>query len=203
MIIGVPLFKKANKKSSEALIPIYNLYVLLKIVQLPQFNFLVFLFPVFNIVLIIYIEYKLHKLFFTSKGFFIGMIFLPFVFLPMLAFGKYKYKQKPLTKEEEENSEVQTSPLLLTEEEMKKMNEVQEEPLDVDSIFKSDVALIEEVEPYKAAKARDIYQNDGIYEEEPPKNEVKKDKIIEEVEVIDLDEKKKKDDDEKIEIIDL
>jgi hypothetical protein len=202
MICGPSLFKKANKNKYEALIPIYNLYVLLQILQIPAFNFIVFLFPLFNVILIIYIEYKLHKTFYTSKLFFVGLLFFPFIFMLILAFGKYRYKQKILTKEEEENNEVDTSPLLMSEEELKSINEIKaEDNLDVDSIFKSEIEMLEEVAPYRASK---VNSEDEIYEsEEEIKNEVSEEKKIEKVEVVDLADIKKDKEEEKVEIVDL
>lgn len=199
MLCGYSLFKKANKKPFEAIIPIYNLFVLLHIVELPAFNFIIFLFPLFNIILIIYILYKLYKLFYAPKWFLIGLLIFPFIFLPILSFNKYKYKLRPLTKEELEDNEIEKTPMLMSEEEIKSLNDVPEEDLGVDSIFKSDIELIEEVAPYKATSTN---AEEEIYKKEEP-TEYKKEKKIEEVEVLDLNKSKKENEEEKVEIVDL
>lgn len=197
---GSKLFQKANKKSSDALIPIYNLFVLIQITEMPTYYFLLFLFPIVNILLILKIEHRLHKLFNTSLEFFLGMIFLPFVFIPLLSFGQSKYKKKSNTNKEEEEAEVLDVPILMSEEELNKLNEeeVQEE-IDVDSIFKSNTTINEEeIKPYKANKTSEDLEID-IYDEieDKPKKE--------RVEILDLKEmnKIKKKEKDKIEIIDL
>lgn len=203
-IFGIKLYKKANKKSSEALIPIYNLFVLMQITELPIYYFLLFLFPIFNILLIIRIEYKLYKLFNTSFKFFLGLVFVPFVFVPLLSFGKYKYKRKSISikEEEEEEEKLDDIPILMSEEELNKLNSEEintpEEDLDVDSIFKSDLQIQEEdITPYRAIKAEEDLSSD-IYDEivDKPKRE--------KVEILDFKEiKNKKKEKDKIEIIDL
>ena len=108
------IYSKAKQPGWAILIPIYNLIVLLKIVGRPvswlawvfQVIFFEFLFIfsqniitlllfvlsiitalVFNVI----ITNGLSKSFGKDAGFTVGLIFLPFVFYPLLAFGKAEY----------------------------------------------------------------------------------------------------------------
>ncbi len=195
---GIKLYKKANKKASEALIPIYNLFILIQITELPIYYFLLFLFPILNIFLIIKISYKLYKLFNTSFPFLLGMIFLPYVFIPLLSYGKYKYKRKVAIEQEEEEEETfEDTPILMSQDELEKLNEedinTQDEDLDVDSIFRSNSYQTEDdTVPYKAVKSED-----DTYDEVP--KETKRERV----EILDFREIKKSNEKDKIEIIDL
>lgn len=202
MIFGSKLFKKANRKTSDALIPIYNLFILMQITELPIFYFLLFLFPIINVILIIYIEYKLYKLYETTFLFFIGMLFLPFIFIPILSFGRYQYKSKIYkeVKEEEDKELIENSPILMSEEEIDKLNNspitaAEVGNLDIDSIFKSNAIPKDDITPYKASKAskdeiKAIYGNNIS-----DKNKIEKEQIK------DINESNNEKD--KIEIIDL
>ncbi|ANQ50206.1 signal peptidase I [Flammeovirga yaeyamensis] len=80
------LFEKAGKPGWASIIPIYNAIVLLEIVGKPWWWVLLFLIPVVNIILFIYVTH----LFATSYGkdiiYTIGLLLLPFVFGVLMAF---------------------------------------------------------------------------------------------------------------------
>ena len=86
------IFTKAGKPGWAAIIPIYNTWVLFEICGLKGWYALLALIPfVGSIIVCVFtiIAYiKLAKAFGKETGFAVGMIFLPFVFLPILAFGK-------------------------------------------------------------------------------------------------------------------
>ena len=86
------IFAKAGKPGWAAIVPIYNLIVLLEIVGKPVWWILLFLIPFANFIVAILIYIELAKKFGKEIGFAIGMILLPFVFFPMLGFGKAEYK---------------------------------------------------------------------------------------------------------------
>lgn len=86
------LFTKANEPGWAAIIPIYNIIVLLKIAGKPVWWIVLFLIPFVSFVAAILIYISFAKSFGKSAGFGIGMILLPFVFFPMLAFGDAKYQ---------------------------------------------------------------------------------------------------------------
>jgi hypothetical protein len=85
------VFEKAGEPGWAALIPIYNLFVMLKISGKPGWWVVLMLIPLVNIIVAIIATLALAKKFGQSGGFAVGMILLPFVFYPMLAFGDARY----------------------------------------------------------------------------------------------------------------
>lgn len=92
------IFKKAGKEGWKALIPIYNAYTLLQILNMePMLCFLTFV-PGANFLLGIVMSVKLAKSFGKGAGFAVGLILLEPIFEMILAFGDAKYKQLPSSK---------------------------------------------------------------------------------------------------------
>lgn len=89
---GWQLFTKAGKPGWAVLIPIYNLVVLLEIVGKPVWWILLLIIPLVNLVVSVWIANLLAKSFGKSELYTIGMIFLPFIFYPLLAFGGSRYQ---------------------------------------------------------------------------------------------------------------
>ncbi len=89
------LFTKAGKPGWAAIVPIYNIIVLLEIVGKPIWWIVLFLIPLANLVALILINVELAKVFGKSTGFAIGLILLSPIFLPMLAFGSAQYQGAP------------------------------------------------------------------------------------------------------------
>jgi hypothetical protein len=85
------IFQKAGVEPWKAIIPIYNTYVLIKIVGRPGWWILLFLVPIVNIVISIIVYNDLSKSFGKSGWFTVGLIFLNWIFLMILAFGKATY----------------------------------------------------------------------------------------------------------------
>ena len=83
------IFTKAGKPGWAAIIPIYNIIVLLEIVGKPLWwIILVIILPfIFGI----WMLNLLSKSFGKGVGFTLGLIFLGFIFFPILAFGDAKY----------------------------------------------------------------------------------------------------------------
>jgi len=94
-VIGIiamwKIFAKAGKPGWASIIPIYNLYVLYEISWgkgiLFLLNLIVFIAPILAIITMV----KLGKAFGKGGGFIAGLIFLPFIFLLILAFGSAQY----------------------------------------------------------------------------------------------------------------
>ena len=82
------VYKKAGKPGWAFLIPIYNWLVLLEIVGKPWWWLLLFCIPGVNLVFIIWAINMLSKSFGKTEGFTIGLMVLPFIFYPILAFSK-------------------------------------------------------------------------------------------------------------------
>ncbi|NLK53383.1 MAG: hypothetical protein GX293_00755 [Bacteroidales bacterium] len=85
------IYSKANKPGWACLIPIYNIIVLLRIIGKPWWWIFLLLIPIVNIVFAIWMTNLLSKSFGKNEGFTIGLLFLPFVFYPLLGFGEAKY----------------------------------------------------------------------------------------------------------------
>jgi hypothetical protein len=86
------VFTKAGKPGWAILIPIYNIIVLLEIVGKPWWWLFLFVIPVVNVVFAIWTYNLLSLSFGKNEGFTVGLIFLSFIFLPILGFGDAKYK---------------------------------------------------------------------------------------------------------------
>jgi len=87
------IFAKAGEPGWACLIPIYNTCVMLKIAGKPMWWFFLLLIPLVNIVIAILAAIGLANKFGKGGGFAVGLIFLPFIFYPILAFGDAEYQQ--------------------------------------------------------------------------------------------------------------
>jgi hypothetical protein len=86
------IFEKAGKPGWAAIILIYNVLVLSEIVGKPWWYLLLCLIPGVNVVIGIWMINLLSLSFGRSTGFTIGLIFLSFIFFPILGFGGNQYK---------------------------------------------------------------------------------------------------------------
>ena len=93
LIIGVwKVFTKAGQPGWAAIIPIYNLYILLKIVGRPAWWILLCLIPLVNLIIAIMISIDLAKSFGQSAAFGIILLFLlSGIGYLVLGFGSYRY----------------------------------------------------------------------------------------------------------------
>ncbi len=86
------IFTKAGKPGWTALIPIYNVIVMLQVVGRPVWWIILLLIPVVNFIIGIIVFLDLAKSFGKSTGFGIGLILLNLIFVLILAFGDAEYK---------------------------------------------------------------------------------------------------------------
>jgi hypothetical protein len=87
------VFEKAGQPGWAAIIPIYNLIVLLQIVGKPIWWIVLFFIPLVNLVALILIAMELAVCFGKSKGWGIGLLFFfAFIGYPLLGFGDATYK---------------------------------------------------------------------------------------------------------------
>ena len=94
MTVGMwKLFDKAGKPGWASIVPIYHFIVLLEIAGKPVW-WLVLLFPFFPVIWIILLI-EIAARFGKGGGFAVGLIFLPFIFFPMLGFGSATYQGAP------------------------------------------------------------------------------------------------------------
>lgn len=84
-------FEKAGKPGWAAIIPIYNIYVLIEIVGKPTIWLLWMLIPCVNIVFSIWLLNLVSKSFGKEEGFTVGLVLLGFIFWPILGFGDARY----------------------------------------------------------------------------------------------------------------
>ena len=89
------IFVKAGEPGWAAIIPVYNLVVMLKIVGRPVWWIVLFLIPFVNLVMGFIVAFDLAKVFGKGAGFALGMIFLFPIFYPILGFGSAKYQGAP------------------------------------------------------------------------------------------------------------
>jgi len=84
-------FAKAGQPGWAAIVPIYNIYVMLKIVGREAWWLILFFIPCVGFVAAIIVYMDLAKSFGKSTGFGLGLIFLSFIFFPILGFGNARY----------------------------------------------------------------------------------------------------------------
>jgi hypothetical protein len=84
-------YVKAGQPGWASIIPIYNLIVLMKIINKPVWWVIFYFIPLINIIISFVMMYELAKSFGKGVGYMLGLIFLPFIFYPMLGFGKAEY----------------------------------------------------------------------------------------------------------------
>lgn len=85
------VFVKAGQPGWAAIIPIYNIYIMTRIGGKPGYWTLLCLIPIVNLVFMIWLYNMVSKSFGKDEGFTAGLIFLGFIFWPILGFGSAKY----------------------------------------------------------------------------------------------------------------
>jgi hypothetical protein len=88
-------FEKAGKPGWAAIIPIYNVIVLLEIAGRPIWWFILLLIPIVGVVIAIIVCLDVAKAFGKSAGFGVGLALLGFIFFPMLGFSDAQYLGAP------------------------------------------------------------------------------------------------------------
>ena len=86
------VFVKAGKPGWAAIIPIYNVIVLLEICGRPIWWVILLLIPCVNIVVAVFVMIDLAKSFGKDALFGIGLWLLGFIFFPILGFGSSQYR---------------------------------------------------------------------------------------------------------------
>ncbi|MCC6881580.1 MAG: DUF5684 domain-containing protein [Verrucomicrobiales bacterium] len=86
------IFTKAGKPGWAAIVPIYNIIVLLEVVGRPAWWVILFLIPFVNVIMAFIVMVDLAKSFGKDVAYALGLIFLGIIFFPMLAFGSATYR---------------------------------------------------------------------------------------------------------------
>lgn len=81
------IFTKKGKPGWAILIPIYNVIVQIQVANLSMIYFLLLLIPIVNIYAIFKINISMAHNFGKTTGFGIGLVLLPIIFIPLLAFS--------------------------------------------------------------------------------------------------------------------
>ena len=92
MVAGLwATFSKAGLPGWGAIIPIYNVYLLCKLAGRPGWWILLYIIPFVSIIVAIIVDLDIAKAFGKGVLFGVGLAFLPFIFFPILGFGKAQY----------------------------------------------------------------------------------------------------------------
>jgi hypothetical protein len=86
------VFTKAGEPGWASIVPLYNLIVLLKIVGKPAWWLVMFMIPLVNFYALYVVCTGLAKSFGKTSGFGLGLMFLGFIFFPILGFGDARYQ---------------------------------------------------------------------------------------------------------------
>ena len=89
------IFTKVGEKGWKAIIPFYNLYVLFELTWGSGIKFLFLIIPFFNIYVIIKTCINLARAFGRNGIFTLGLVFLPNIFMIVLAFSDCEYLGVP------------------------------------------------------------------------------------------------------------
>jgi hypothetical protein len=93
IIAGVwKVFVKAGKPGWAAIVPFYNIIVLLEIAGKPLWWIILFFIPLVNLIIGILVSLAIAKNFGKSDAFGIGLALLGFIFYPILGFGDAQYQ---------------------------------------------------------------------------------------------------------------
>lgn len=85
-------FEKAGEPGWGAIVPIYNTYLMIKIAGRPGWWLLLLFVPIVNFIIPFVIYYDFAKSFGRGVGYMLGLMFLSFVFFPLLGFGDAEYQ---------------------------------------------------------------------------------------------------------------
>ena len=89
------LFVKAGKPGWACIVPIYNIIIMLEIARKPSWWFFLLLIPFVNIYFAIVMLNSIVKNFGKDSSFTVGVILLPYIFIPILGFGSARYLIDP------------------------------------------------------------------------------------------------------------
>lgn len=86
------VFTKAGQAGWKCLIPFYNMYVLMQIAGKPGWWVFLLFIPLVGVAVLLFAMLSLAKKFGRSELFGVGLLLLPMIFFPLLAFGGSQYE---------------------------------------------------------------------------------------------------------------
>jgi uncharacterized membrane protein YhaH (DUF805 family) len=90
------MFTKAGVPGWMAIIPILNIFAVIKIAGKPGWWIILCLIPFVSFIIGIILCVNVAEKFGKGVGYAIGLILLPFIFVPMLGFGDAQYQGGPV-----------------------------------------------------------------------------------------------------------
>lgn len=85
-------FAKAGEPGWAAIIPIFNMYILLKIAGRPWWWLVLYFVPIVSLVIWVVVSVDIAKAYGKGTGFGVGLALLPFIFFPVLGFSDAQYQ---------------------------------------------------------------------------------------------------------------
>ena len=89
---GWKVFSKAGQPGWAFIIPIYNMIILVEIIEKPVWWVIMLLIPGLSLIFGILANIELAERFGKGAGFGLGLVFLPFIFYPVLGFGVAEFE---------------------------------------------------------------------------------------------------------------
>jgi Family of unknown function (DUF5684) len=86
------VFQKAGLPGWGVLIPFYNVYLFLKVAGRPGWWLILFLIPLVNVVIWVAVSIDIAKNFGKGAFFGLGLLFLGYIFYPVLGFSDDRYQ---------------------------------------------------------------------------------------------------------------
>lgn len=86
------IYTKAMQPGWAAIVPIYNIYIAVRVARRPVWWVIPLFIPFVNIVMHVLLSISIARAFGKQTGFTVGLILLPFIFYPILGFGNASYK---------------------------------------------------------------------------------------------------------------
>lgn len=93
IVVMWKIYVKAGQPGWASIIPIYNVYIMLKIAGKPGWWLLLFFVPIANIIVGILVIISFAERFGKGVGFVLGLIFLSPIFYAILAFNSSEYQR--------------------------------------------------------------------------------------------------------------
>lgn len=85
------MYAKAGYPGWAALVPIYNIYIMVKIAGKPGWWMVLMFIPIVSIIILIIINIGIAQNFGKGIGYGLGLTLLPLIFVPVLGFGSAQY----------------------------------------------------------------------------------------------------------------
>lgn len=86
------VLEKAGLPGWGMFIPFYNLYLFFKMAGKSGWSMLIMLIPIVNFFFLLHTNIQIAKKFGKQDVFGLGLMFMPFIFYPILAFGDAEYE---------------------------------------------------------------------------------------------------------------